>query len=419
MQVMASANPYRSPLMNWINRLGPFYARLGGQALSLEIEHLQALAIRATGHENFGDAGYEEGLQRLLTALKNEARLTPLGRLLAHAEILGRLKNRLQLVHWRDQHPEIAQEDVRAPLIILGLPRTGTTLLHALLALDPANRAPLFWELEHSVPPATPASWTRDARIARVEKNLARFNRFCPGIQAVHLMEARLQQECVAIFAMDLRSEQFYMMYDIPSYAHWLKDESKTWALQFHRQVLQHLQSGGVRGERWLLKSPGHLHLIEALLAVYPQANFIHTHRDPLKVCTSLASMATLLRGVASDHLDLPRIGRQQLDLWSELLDRAVDQRQHLSATGQDAQFFDVAFSQLQSDPLQVVERLYAHFGYPLTASVKGAMRAFLTAYPRDKHGLHRHEAADFGIDPLGDKAAFTRYRARFDAYLN
>ena len=406
--------PYRSATIRFINRAGHFLQRCHLPLAQLTEKELLAKAIKRAGMRDFGDPGFHRGLQQLLAALEQEAELTPLGRLLAQEEIVGRLTSRLKLIAWRKQHPKLAAEEIRQPLFILGLPRTGSTILHALLAVDPANRSPLFWELEHPVPPATPANWLSDRRIARVERNLGNFNKLCPGIQAVHAMEARLPQECVAILAMDMRAEQFYTMYNVPSYARWLLDEDKAYALQFHRQVLQHLQSGGVKGERWLLKSPSHLHLIRALLVVYPDAHIIHTHRDPLSVCSSISSMTAMLRGVGSDHIDLQQIGQQQLELWSAMLSRAVAQRQQLAAEGRGGQFFDLHMHEFMANPLEAVERIYAHFEYTLQPAVKDAMAQFMRDHPRDKHGLHQHQLEDFGLDRQRDAARFKDYCAYF-----
>lgn len=410
MQARALDQPYRSASIRFINAAGHFMERCHLPPARLEKRALLAKAIKRAGCRDFGDSGFHRGLDHLLESLENEAELTPLGRLMAQEEIVGRLTSRLELIDWRKRHPQLADEKIRSPLFILGLPRTGTTILHALLAIDPANRSPLFWELEHPVPPATPARWTSDPRIGKVERDLARFNRLCPGIQAVHVMEARLQQECVAILAMDMRAEQFYTMYNVPSYAKWLIDEPKDFALRFHRQTLQHLQSGGVSGERWLLKSPAHLHLIRKLLEVYPDAKIIHTHRDPITVCASISSMTAMLRGVGSDAIDLKQIGRQQVELWGEMLARAVAQRKQLAAEGRGGQFFDLHMEEIVADPLDAVERVYAHFGYALAPSVKSAMANFMQDKARDKYGTHRYSPEDFGVDRQREGARFREY---------
>ena len=412
MQIRALDKPFRPLPIKLMNAAGRILDQLHIEPVTLEKEALIAKAIKRAGCSDFGDSGFHEGLDRLLDSFENESRLTLLGRLMAQGTVVERLYTRLKLVEWRKQHPAVAAQEIRKPLFIIGLPRTGTTILHALLDVDPANRSPLFWEVEYPVPPSTPATWRTDPRIAQVEKALGQFQRLCPGITAVHAMEARLPQECVAILAIDMMAEQFHCMFNVPGYAEWLDEQPKTYSLEFHKQFLQHLQSGGVTGERWLLKSPCHLHLIPNLLNVYPDANIIQTHRDPIAVCTSMSSLTAMMRGVSSDAIDLKTIGRQQLDWWGKLLGRSLEHRQQLEH--RSSQFFDLKMSETVADPLGAVERIYDFFGYELKASVKADMEKFMKNNPRDKHGSHTYKAEDFGINPEKDRARFSEYCAYF-----
>jgi hypothetical protein len=412
MQIRALDKPFRPLPIKLMNAAGRFLNQLHIEPVTLEKEALIAKAVKRAGCNDFGDMSFHEGLDRLLASFENEANLNMLGRLIAQGTMVERLYSRLKLVEWRKQHPAVAEQEIRKPLFILGLPRTGTTILHALLDVDPANRSPLFWEVEYPVPPATPDNWLTDPRIAKVDKSLEQFLQLCPGITAVHAMEARLPQECVAILAMDMMAEQYHCMFDVPGYAGWLIEQPKTYSLKFHRQFLQHLQSGGVTGERWLLKSPCHLHLIPQLLEAYPDANIIQTHRDPIAVCTSMSSLTAMLRGVGSDAIDLKAIGKQQLDWWGNMLGRSLEHRKQLEH--RSGQFFDLKMSETVADPLGAVERIYDFFGYELPPSVKTDMEAFMKNNPRDKHGSHTYKAEDFGIAPEKDRARFADYCAYF-----
>lgn len=410
MQVRALDKPYRPTAMKMMNAVGRMLDRFDVEAVSLKMEDVLAKAVKQAGASDFGDPGFQEGLDRLLASLEEESELTLLGRLMAQGAVVQPLVSRLKLIEWRKQHPEIADEDIRQPLFIVGLPRTGTTILHALLDVDPANRSPLFWEVERPVPPPDLRNWKSDPRIAQAAKGLEQFDKLCPGFRAVHEMEALLPQECVTILAMDMMSEQFHCMFDIPGYIDWLDDQSMVRSLRWHRQVLQHLQSGGIKGERWLLKSPCHLHVIDQLLEVYPDANIIHTHRDPIAVCTSISSFITMLRGTASDAIDLKYIGKQQIEWWAKLLGRALAQRRQLAREGRGQQFFDLQMRETVADPLGAVERIYDHFGYALKPAVKADMERFMKNNPRDKHGSHSYKPEDFGIDRSRDGARFAEY---------
>jgi hypothetical protein len=403
-----------------INLFGRAANAFGMHPVALDEESLINKAIKKAGSSDFGGDDFREGLRRFLASAESEAELTLLGRLMVQGYTVDNLVNRLRLVDWRKQHPEIERETIIAPLFIVGLPRTGTTILHALLEQDPANRSPLAWEVQFPVPPGTPENWENDPRIAEDEKILRQLYTLVPEFEAMHPMGATMPQECVAVFTMCFMSEQLQVQFNVPSYQAWLDEQDMHPTYEFHKRFLQHVQSGGVRGGRWVLKSPAHLHLIDTLLDVFPDARIVHTHRDPIKVCASVASLTATLRGASTDAIDLHEIGRQQLDWWAKLIEKSLDQRKRLAdksdqffdvkMSDKSDQFFDVKMSETVADPLDVVRRMYAHFGYPLSDEVEARMVAFMADNTRDKHGSHTYTAADFGIDPERDRAPFEEY---------
>lgn len=392
-------------MMNFFGRAAN---AIGMHPVSLDEDHIINKAIKEAGSSDFGGDDFREGLRRLLASAESEAQLTLLGRLMVQGFVSSNLANRLRLVEWRKEHPLVEEEEIVAPLFIIGPPRTGTTILHALLEQDPVNRSPLFWEVNSPVPPATPETWHDDPRIAEDQKVLDKMFGLVPGLAAMHPMGATMPQECVAVFTMCMVSEQLQVQFHIPSYRDWLDEQDMHPAYEFHKRFLQHLQSGGVRGGRWVLKSPAHLHLIDTLLDVYPDARIIDTHRDPIQVCTSISSLTAALRGISTDAVDLHAIGRQQVEWWAKLMAQSLEQRKRLADRSE--QFFDVNMSELVDAPLAVVRRLYAHFGYALTDEVEARMVAFMKDNSRDKHGSHTYSPADFGIDPVADRALFQEY---------
>jgi hypothetical protein len=407
-----AGRPHRPLPIKAFNAVGRVAQTVGIRPVSLDEDWLLDRAIKKAGSADFGDDDFRQGLRRFLASLQSEANLTLFGRVLAQRCVMENLVNRLRVVDWRKRHPRVAKEEIVAPLFIVGLPRTGTTILHALLEQDPSNRSPLFWEVHYPVPPATPQTWNSDPRIAQEQKNLDRFFELVPGFDAMHPMGALVPQECVAIFTHCFMSEQLQMQFDVPSYQAWLDEQEMRPTYAFHKQFLQHLQSGGVCGDRWLLKSPAHLHLLDTLLETYPDARIIHTHRDPVRVCASVASLTVTLRGASSDAIDPPSIGRQQLDWWAKLVQQSLEQRMRLSDRSE--QFFDLKMSELVADPLDVVRRLYAHFDYRLTAETEAKMEAFMRNNPRDKHGSHSYAPEVFGIDPAHDRERFRPYIDHF-----
>jgi hypothetical protein len=391
-----------------INFVGRSANAMGMQPIALDEDSLINRAIKKAGSSDFGGDGFREGLRRFLASAESEAELTLLGRLMVQGYVTDNLVNRLKLTEWRKQHDAVAKEKIVAPLFIVGLPRTGTTILHGLLEQDPTNRSPLSWEVQFPVPPATPETWETDPRIAEHQKILDQLFKLVPGFAAMHPMGATMPQECVAVFTMCFMSEQLQVQFNVPSYQAWLDEQDMRPTYEFHRHFLQHAQSGGVQGGRWVLKSPAHLHLIETLLDVFPDARIVHTHRDPIKVCASVASLTATLRGASTDAIDLHEIGRQQLDWWAKLIGSSLEQRRRLRHKSE--QFFDVKMSETVSDPLDVVRRMYAHFDYPLTDEVEARMLAFMKENTRDKHGSHTYTPEDFGIDPEHDRAPFQEY---------
>jgi len=350
-------------------------------------------------------------LERLLSAFEHEAALTTLGRIIARTDIVRLLENRLRMTDAHTRHPEIGRGEIRAPIFILGLPRTGTTILHELLAQDPANRVPMTWEVMHPWPPPERATYAIDARIAQVEKHFGGVDKVLPGFKSMHPMGAQLPQECVALTAHDFASMLFSTTHHIPSYQQWLDAADLRPVYASHRRQLQYLQ-WRCPAERWVLKSPGHLWALDALLAVYPDARIVQTHRDPLKVVASLTSLVTMLRRMASDQIDPHAIGAE----WAPRLARGLEKTMVVRATGahKAERVFDMHFTEFVGREIEMVRRIYAHFEMTLGAEAEQRMRRFLATNPADKHGAHRYRLADAGLDPGIERKRFAAYQEAY-----
>ena len=403
--------PARPLGVRLLNGFGRTAGRLGVPLVRLDEAGLLARAARRTGLEDFGDDAFREPFRVLLESLEGEAALTLLGRAIARDDLVRLLENRLRMVAARARHPEIAAGKVERPLFIVGLPRTGTTILHELLAQDPANRVPMTWEVMHVHPAPERATYATDPRIAAVEKRLAGVDRLIPGFKAMHPMGAELPQECVALTAHDFASMLFPSTHTVPSYQAWLDQADLRWVYASHRRQLQYLQ-WRCPAERWVLKSPGHLWALDALFAEYPDARVVQTHRDPVRVVASLANLVALLRSMASDRIDRAAIGAE----WTERLARgltsamAVRERRAPDAPP----VFDMHFAEFVRDEIAMVRRIYAHFELELSAEAEARMRRFLAANPKDKHGAHRYALADAGLDPATERARYARYQQRY-----
>jgi len=385
---------------------------LGLRVPTLDEAKLLEAARAKTGLDDFGGEAFREGLRRALRALEGEAQLNLIGRVATRGTLAHLLETRLKLQAYRKQHPELEAEEIRRPVFIVGVPRTGTTILFNLLAQDPANRAPLSWEIENPCPPPEEATFTTDPRIAQMEKQFAGLEKVSPTLSAIHEFGAELPQECIAITAHEFLTVQFHIVYNALSYQQWLDEQSLVPAFEYHRRYLQHLQSR-YKKERWVLKTPGHLPVIDDLLTVYPDACIIHTHRDPLRVMPSVASLSYALRQIYTDAIDPHFVGQQQVDLWERNLNRAMRARQRLH--DRNEQFFDTQFEDVVKDPIGVIERIYSHFKLPFTPEAHRRMRAFLEANPRERLGPHKYSLEDFGLDPQDLQVRFRDYCENFD----
>jgi len=382
-------------------------------AAMLDADRLLAQAREATDLDDLGEDTWREGLERFLAALQAEAALNEIGLQIASGETLLYLTNRLRLTDFHRRHPEIGRADVTPPIFIVGQGRTGTTILHDLLAQDPAHRVPLTWEVDRPLPPPETATYESDPRIDEVQAQLDMTELVIPGFKAMHPIGARHAQECVRITAADFRSMIFPTQYRVPSYARWLLEEADMApAYRWHRRFLQVLQSRH-RAERWVLKSPGHVWCLGELLAEYPNALLVQTHRDPLRIIASVASLRTTLRQLASDDPSTAADAAEFAEYLIDGLDRSVAVRE--SGVVPAARVVDVQFAAFMADPFATIGEIYGRLGLELTREAESRMRAFLAENPQDKHGRHRYAFADTGLDEPEWRARARRYQQHFD----
>ena len=358
---------------------------------------LIAQACELAGSDDFGDFGYgaawRDGLARVTDGLAHQARLSPLGVEIACGDILRALTNRLQIVAHRTAHPEVAAGEITRPIVIVGQPRTGTTILYDLLAQDPDLRPPLTWEVDYPCPPPQPGTYHDDPRIAQTQATLEMSEQIIPGFLKFHPMGALVGQECVRIFAGEFTSMIFSVQYRLPDYYRWLLYEADHRpAYRFHRIFLQHLQSG-VPGQ-WLLKSPAHLWQLDTLIDEYPDALIVQTHRDPLNVISSITALTGLLRRMASDESDLAECAAQSYEEIVAGLDRSMALRDKLP----EGQVTDVLFADFMRDPWATIATIYRRLGRELRPDTEQRMRDFLAGHPGHGGG-GRYTWADTGLD--------------------
>jgi hypothetical protein len=367
---------------------------------------LIATAKRRCGLDDFGGGDFFEGISRLLDSCQREAQLNLIGRIVLRADLIRILCSRLFIQRDRKAYPGIVRQEIREPLFIVGLPRSGTTLLHTLLALDPDHRVPFTWEV---MTPSPPNSDNEKRRIQRAISSCNCFNWLAPTFRQVHPVGAELPQECVSLMAPTFMSDQFDAMYYVPSYRAWFFRQDLRPAYEYHRRFLQHLQ---VRQDarRWVLKAPTHMFALPSLLSVYPDALFVQTHRAPLDAMASVSSLITILRRVFSDAVDPLTVCREAIDYWSNTLDRFLRERDRLA----QRRICDVDYAEIRHDPLTVVRRIYTHFGWSLSANVEQRMRRALASKLQERNGLHQYDLSQFGVQEADSAARFAAYCDRF-----
>ena len=379
--------------------------------LPLDAMRLVDAARRRAEVRDVEDTSFLEGLRVLVGSLETEARLNLMGRIAAREDIIRLLANRFRIERDRQRDPGIGAEEIRRPIFITGMPRSGSTLLHGLLAQDPASRVPQTWEMLNPSPAPERATYDSDPRIAKVERELRWFKRLTPDFQAIHDVGARMPEECTIIIAHSFVSSQFASMYDVPTYSRWCDAQEPRTKYEWHRRFLQHLQRR-FGAERWVLKAPAHLNSLPGLLSVYPDARVVMTHRDPVEVLASEASLHATLRRIFTTSVDPIAVGREMSECMEYDVRRGLEARD--AGLAHPTQFFDVVYSDVLHDAMGVVRRMYEHFELPLTPAVEARMRRFLAENPKEKHGPHRYTLAQFGLDPDAERRRYRAYRERF-----
>jgi hypothetical protein len=374
----------------------------------MQMDEIIAKAREATGLVDLGDPAVLEGLEVLVKASNEEAHLSDVGAQRWEANLVGTLSNRLRIVDYLKQHPELLERPVEKPLFVFGLPRTGTTLTINLLCADPARRCLLRWEALNSAPPAKAGELHSDPRFVAEQQRLEMAIKHAPQIAAIHYEDADSPTECQYAMALSFCAQIFDANVRIPSYRDWFMKTSYLPAFRFHKQLLQLLQANN--GGRWTLKNPWHPLFLEDLTTVYPDAQLVMTHRDPVEVVGSACSLIRHVRPMFSDTVDLREIAEQMIDTFDHMIAR---QNAFRDKHGEGA-IFDIQYADQLRDPIGQMRRLYAHFGEELTLVAEAAMVRLLAENPQGKHGKHTYSLAEFGLTEVGVREHFKDYCDRY-----
>lgn len=376
-------------------------------------EPLIAAAAKATRFDvkPLADPGLVEALAALTSSLQEEASLSPFGRLAVRWELKRMLSTLLILADAEREDPAILTRPLAPPLFIAGLPRSGTTFLHGLLAEDPANRAPRMWEAIYPYPAHRAAGFGAGRR--KVQLQLRIFTRLVPGISSLHPTHADAPQECTEFTSHVFRSPRFDAVYRAPSYHAWLDASGYDEGYRFHARFLRHLQAPGEVPRHWILKSPDHVFSADALSRVFPDAMMVFVHRDPGHVLASAARLTELLRAPFTTAIDRREIGRKVADYWQAGMRRMVALADCPSFPLR-SRLVHVQYRSLVADPMGTITRIYDAFGLELLREARVAMAAKVTRVSNGGYGANHYRPEAFGIDPERERERASVYAQRF-----
>jgi hypothetical protein len=379
----------------------------------LDPDELRTEAIAREELDDFGDPWFVEPFETLVASIEGDGELSPMGRFQTRELAVGLLSTRLRLARLLARHPEIRDIPVEAPVVVLGLPRTGTSHLLDLLSTDPRFRFLPYWESLEPIAPGDgrPPADGPDPRVERTDLALTMLNTAMPLFPAMHEMTTHGAHEEIQLLAVDFSTMLFEASYDVAGYARWYRQSDQTHAYETMKLLLQVLQFLRPAGTRWLLKSPQHLEQLGPLLTVFPDARVVQTHRDPVAVTTSMATMAAYSRRTNYLHVDPVAVGA----MWSERIEAMLGAAMRDRDLVPDDQVMDVRFDEYMADQMGVLRRVYELAGVELTDDTERLLGAAIDDRPRGRHGRVAYRMADVGIDPIERRAALRPYQERFD----
>lgn len=400
------------PRPAWVAALNAEGAHADLSALvPLDARGLIDTACRRTGLADFGPEHWRAPFETLCRDLDGPASLTLMGRLMTRGDLLIWLENRLHITALLRAHPEIEDEVIVAPVFIVGLPRSGTSILFEVLSRDPTFGVPETWEALFPCPPPTAATYAHDPRIARAHARVTQWTRVVPEFATMHEMGGRIPAECGLLMANSFVSDHIAALHHAPEYGALYAAADMRPAYHDHRTILRILQWRNPRGH-WLLKAPAHQNHLEVLLETYPDARIIQTHRDPIVCMASTTSLMGCLLFMRSDlPFDAPAFEDIMLgDATARRLEHVMEQRR--TGVVPADRICDSRFQDLMDAPLACVERIYRHFDRQLAPEVRARMARYLAAKPRGKLGVHQYAVA---APTAAERARFRRYQDAYD----
>jgi hypothetical protein len=366
------------------------------------------------------DQAIEKPLEAIIEALAKEAQLNAVGRQAATNILLWQLVTRLQVEHALEKTPAILSKPLPRPLIITGMPRTGTTLLHRMLAQDPDIRSLQLWEMALPTPPPTVETYSADKRRKAVAKSIA-FMRWWMSkaekrhFQQVHDSDWFQPEECIFLLARSFYSEHFFFLLgSIPSYTDWVVEQDNHEAYAFYAKQLQ-LLCNNFNSSGLVLKAPAHLSHLAALFKALPDARVVWLHRNPEEVVPSCCSLAGMYHRQFSDQWTSAGIGNEVLRQLSGSVKLGMQYCQETS----DQRIYHLSYQKLVKDPFGTVKELYSFWDQSNDSKGQEAMQKWYSAHPKDKFGKHKYSLEDFSLDKKIVEQAFVEYNSWYPQVLD
>jgi hypothetical protein len=405
------------PRPRFVQRLNAHGVAAGGAAnlVSLDGAELCQTAIASTGLDDFGDDAWRAPYEILLSAIEQESKLHLAGRIQTRTEIVRTLRNRLQLSALWKQRPELAEGPIDSPVFIVGSPRSGTSILHELMACDARTRAPAMWEMNHPVealptPLGSAPEGTTDW--SAIGDDVTQFwHDLQPEYETMHANSGLLPNECIFITLHEFLSDHWGGQHVVPSYDAHLAQADHRVAYRFHARFLKTLESRG-GSKRWLLKAPSHLPQLRALFDVYPDARIVRTHRDPLRTLPSTLNLMGTLKWMRCDEVDLELATKRIPKAYEILFEREIAER--AAGTLPDERFIDVRFADVMRDPAGTVGAVYEQLGWEYTDETRNAINAYVRDKPKGSRGAHRYSLEALGLDAAELTKRFRDYLAHY-----
>lgn len=406
-EIDRDALTYRpKPRPDWAVAFNDIGRRIDARGVvPLDEDSLLRTARANTGLDDFGDDDWREPFRLLIADLENTANLNFFGRVMTRSDLLVHLEGRLRVVDWLKRHPEIEDEPIEAPVFVIGLPRSGTTIMQEILGADPQARTVKMWEAKFPVPPPAPGDPSPDPRIALAQDLVGMQDLVTPEWATMHKVGAELPVECIEFTYSSFVSYAFSASFWVPNYTRYVAENDHASAFVWHKKILQLLQSTG-RPHHWLLKGPTHLPVLPALFDAYPDARLALMLRDPVKSLASVVDVSGVLYYMRSDDTSLGKglgrsiDGKQTHQTLQDMIDWMED------GTIPKERITPVDYAAFFADPDGALEKLYAGLGLPLPAASKQAMLDYVSRKPKDKFGKHEYE--------IGNAETIAALRAAF-----